>query len=42
AMRLKRDELRWDPKNERILGDSEASAMLDRPYRQGYELPTEL
>ncbi len=42
AMRLKRNELRWDPKNERILGDSEASAMLDRPYRQGYELPTEL
>jgi hypothetical protein len=41
-MRLKRDELRWDPKNERILGDNEASAMLDRPYRQGYELPTEL
>jgi len=42
AMRLNRNELRWDPKNERILGDSEASAMLDRPYRQGYELPTEL
>jgi predicted dehydrogenase len=42
AMRLNRNELRWDPKTERILGDSEASAMLDRPYRQGYELPTEL
>jgi predicted dehydrogenase len=29
----------WDGKNEQILGDDEAAAMLSRPRRPGYELP---
>ena len=32
AMRLRR-KIRWDPKQEQILGDSEAGAMLSRPTR---------
>lgn len=36
---LKR-KLRWDPKAERFLGDAEADAMLTRPRRKGWELPS--
>ncbi len=32
--------LRWDPAGERFLGDDQANAYLDRPRRQGFELPT--
>jgi hypothetical protein len=32
--------LRWDPKAEQFIGDDEANAMLDRPRRTGFELPT--
>ncbi len=39
AMRLKRDKLRWDPRTEQIIGDSEASQMLSRPYRTPWSLP---
>lgn len=28
----------WDAKSEQIKGDSEANAMLSRPYRKGYEI----
>ncbi|QDS89777.1 Inositol 2-dehydrogenase [Rosistilla ulvae] len=28
----------WDGENEQITGDSEANAMLARPYREGYEI----
>ncbi|GAC1474742.1 MAG: Gfo/Idh/MocA family oxidoreductase [Isosphaeraceae bacterium] len=38
AMRLGRERLRWDPRTERILGDAEASAMLNRPYRHPWTL----
>ncbi|MHC4178036.1 MAG: Gfo/Idh/MocA family protein, partial [Planctomycetota bacterium] len=31
--------LKWDGENESILGDSEASKILERPRRKGYELP---
>ncbi|MEW4571071.1 Gfo/Idh/MocA family oxidoreductase [Tautonia sp. JC769] len=40
ALRLGRDRLRWDPKAEQILGDDEAAAMLSRPYRDPWALPT--
>lgn len=33
--------IRWDPASERILDDPEASAMLDREYRPGHELPVD-
>lgn len=32
--------LRWDPSEEKFAGDDEANALLDRPRRQGFELPT--
>jgi predicted dehydrogenase len=32
--------LRWDPVREQFEGDDEANALLDRPRRQGFELPT--
>jgi predicted dehydrogenase len=32
--------LRWDPAGERFVGDDEANALLDRPRRQGFELPS--
>jgi predicted dehydrogenase len=38
AMRLGRPSLRWDPDTEQILGDSEAAAMLQRPYRAPWTL----
>ena len=31
--------LRWDPKTEEFIGDSEANQLLQRPRRKGYELP---
>lgn len=31
-------DLKWDPKNEQIVGDDEANAFLKRPYREGYEI----
>ena len=33
-------ELTWDAEAERFEGDDEANALLDRPRRTGYELPT--
>jgi hypothetical protein len=38
AMRLHRESLKWDPKKERIIGDSEASLMLARPHRSPWKL----
>ena len=35
-----RRRLRWDPKTERIVDDAEANALLDRPRRRGWELPS--
>jgi len=37
AMKLHR-KIRWDPKEERILGDEEAQAMLSRPMRAPWTL----
>ncbi|HEX7376561.1 MAG TPA: Gfo/Idh/MocA family oxidoreductase [Pirellulales bacterium] len=33
-------ELRWDAAHEQFVGDDEANALLERPRRQGFELPT--
>jgi hypothetical protein len=30
-------KIRWDPEREEILGDREASAMLERPYRKPWD-----
>ena len=38
AMRLGRKKLRWDPVEEQILGDDEATKMLSRPYRAPWKL----
>ena len=32
-------KLRWDPETETFPGHDEANAYLDRPKREGYELP---
>ncbi len=32
-------KLAWDPAAERFIGDAEASSLLTRPRRKGYELP---
>jgi predicted dehydrogenase len=32
--------LRWDPKGEQFVGDDQANGYLDRPRRQGFELPS--
>lgn len=37
AIRLKRP-IKWDPEAEQIVGDEEASKMLDRPMRQPYTM----
>ena len=31
-------KIKWDPKQERILGDDEASKLLTRPYRNPWKL----
>ena len=36
SLRLGR-KLKWDPEREEILGDREASTMLERPYRQPWD-----
>ncbi|MCA9075998.1 MAG: Gfo/Idh/MocA family oxidoreductase [Planctomycetaceae bacterium] len=33
-------KLQWDPDREQFEGDDEANALLTRPRRKGYELPT--
>ncbi len=33
--------LTWDPKQERFVADPEADALLDRPRRKGFELPSD-
>lgn len=38
ALRLGRENLKWDPKAERIAGDEEADAMRSRPMRAPWEL----
>ncbi len=40
GLRLGRDSLQWDPRTERIIGDPEAHAMLSRPNRDPWILPT--
>jgi hypothetical protein len=35
-----RRRLHWDPVEERFDGDDEANQLLDRPRRNGFELPT--
>jgi hypothetical protein len=37
SLRLGRD-LKWDPENERILGDDEANRMLSRPMRDPWKI----
>ena len=32
-------KLKWDPKQEKFVGDDEANTYLDRPRRKGYEMP---
>ncbi|MBQ9874254.1 MAG: Gfo/Idh/MocA family oxidoreductase [Thermoguttaceae bacterium] len=39
ACRLKR-EIKWDPTEEKILGDEQAASFFSREQRKGYELPT--
>jgi predicted dehydrogenase len=34
-----RRKLRWDPKNWKFVGDSEAATWIDRPRRDPYQLP---
>jgi predicted dehydrogenase len=38
AVRLKR-YVKWDGRNEKIVGDAEAQALVGRPYRKPWELP---
>lgn len=38
AIRLGRPPVKWDPENEAILGDPEASRMLGRPQRKAWAL----
>ena len=39
AIRLGRT-LKWDPKNEQIVGDEQANAWQSRKQRKGYEIKT--
>ncbi len=34
-------KIAWDPEQQTIVGDAEAAAMLARPYRAPWELPSE-
>jgi predicted dehydrogenase len=36
---LTKRTLQWDGIRERIVGDEEATRLLERPRRKGYELP---
>ena len=38
AIRLGREKLQWDPATEQVIGDPDASAMLSRPSRKGFEV----
>ncbi|MDD3588856.1 MAG: gfo/Idh/MocA family oxidoreductase, partial [Thermoguttaceae bacterium] len=38
ACRLQR-EIKWDPTNEKIVGDELAASFFSREQRKGYELP---
>jgi hypothetical protein len=29
---------KWDAVTEQVVGDDQANAMLERPYRKGYEI----
>ncbi|HOS94405.1 MAG TPA: gfo/Idh/MocA family oxidoreductase, partial [Armatimonadota bacterium] len=40
--RLLGRRLHWDPVAEQFIGDDEANSHLDRPRRNGYELPTRI
>jgi hypothetical protein len=31
--------IKWDPDKEEIIGNSDASRLLSRPYRQPWKLP---
>jgi predicted dehydrogenase len=33
-------KLHWDPEKEQFVGDDEANELVDRPRREGFELPT--
>jgi predicted dehydrogenase len=35
-------KIKWDPRQEQIVGDEEANKLLNRPRRKGYELPASL
>lgn len=37
-LRLRREELKWDPAKEQIIGDDEAATMLSRPMRAPWSL----
>jgi predicted dehydrogenase len=38
--RIVQRRLQWDPETEHFVGDAEADQLLDRPRREGYELPS--
>ncbi|MDD4623104.1 MAG: gfo/Idh/MocA family oxidoreductase, partial [Kiritimatiellae bacterium] len=38
GLRLGRDKLRWDPKNERFVNDREANSLLSAPLRGQWTL----
>ncbi len=40
AARLNR-KIKWDPKTEQIVGDSQAASFMARAQREGYEIPRE-
>jgi hypothetical protein len=35
-------ELKVDVKNERIIDDAEANALISRDYRKGFEVPAQI
>jgi predicted dehydrogenase len=38
GLRLRREKLKWNPENEKILDDAEAQTMISRPMRQPWKL----